>query len=326
MLIYAGIDEAGYGPMLGPLGVGCSVFAIDDHEPCQGKVDLWKQLARVVCRKKSDRKHRIAIDDSKHLKGASKGKTHPLKHLERGVLAFLAASKNDPRDLPDTDVDLFELFDVRLPEAPWYDSVTELPVANDLDQLRIATSRLCRTMREQQVQCSWMGVEVVDAGPFNRQVDLMGNKASVTFGAVMTHVDRIWGRWPAEHPRVIVDRQGGRTHYREPLQMAFPEAHIRIVAEEEAISRYRLDREGSRLTISFLKEAEINHLPVALASMIAKYIRELAMIRMNRHFQAQMPELRPTAGYVQDARRYLVEIEPIIRSCEIDRRDLVRNC
>ena len=51
-----------------------------------------------------------------------------------------------------------------------------------------------------------------------------------------------------------------------------------------------------------------------------------AMIRMNRHFQAQMPELKPTAGYVQDARRYLVEIEPIIRSCEIDRKALVRNC
>ena len=326
MLIYAGIDEAGYGPMLGPLCVGCATFCIDEHDPGHGKVDLWKHLSRAVCRKKTDRKHRIAVDDSKHLKGASKGKTHPLKHLERGVLSFLAASENNPHDLPATDVDLFDLIDTRLPKAPWYDSVTELPVANDLDQLRIATSRLQRIMREQQVHCCLMGVEVIDAGPFNQQVDLMGNKANVNFGAVMKHVDRIWGRWPQEHPRVIVDQQGGRTHYREPLQMAFPEAHIRIVAEEEAISRYRLDRGGSQLTISFLKEAEIKHLPVALASMIAKYIRELAMIRMNRHFQAQMPELKPTAGYVQDARRYLVEIEPIIRSCEIDRRALVRNC
>ncbi|MCH7571715.1 MAG: hypothetical protein IH891_02235, partial [Planctomycetes bacterium] len=211
MLIYAGIDEAGYGPMLGPLCVGCSVFAIADHDPGQGKVDLWKHLSRAVCRKKSDRKHRIAIDDSKHLKGASKGKTHPLKHLERGVLSFLAASENNPHDLPETDVELFDLLDTRLSKAPWYDSVTELPVANDLGQLRIATSRLQRIMRERQVHCSSMGVEVVDAGPFNRQVDLMGNKASVNFGAVMKHVDRIWGRWPAEHPRVIVDRQGGRT-------------------------------------------------------------------------------------------------------------------
>lgn len=322
MLIYAGIDEAGYGPMLGPLCVGCAAFVIEDHDPEQGKVDLWKRLSRAVCVKKGDKKHRLAIDDSKNLKGARSGKAHPLTHLERGVLAFLA----NKSDLPASDESLFDQLGATLPNAPWYESTTSLPVACDRDQLRIATSRLHKTMLDDGVELGFLKAEMIDAGPFNQQVDLMGNKAVVNFGAVMRHVQRVWDRWPDDHPRVIVDRQGGRTHYRQELQTAFPEAHIRIVAEEDSISRYRLDREGSKLTISFCTEAEKSHLPVALASMVAKYTRELAMIRMNRHFQARMPELKATAGYVQDARRYLSEIEGVIRRESIDRSMLVRTC
>ena len=90
MLIYAGIDEAGYGPMLGPLCVGCSVFAIDDADPADGAPDLWERLEDVVCTRARDAKRRIAIADSKKLKGSNQAKAHPLRHLERGVLSFLA--------------------------------------------------------------------------------------------------------------------------------------------------------------------------------------------------------------------------------------------
>jgi hypothetical protein len=48
------------------------------------------------------------------------------------------------------------------------------------------------------------------------------------------------------------------------------------------------------------------------------------MIRFNRFFQGHMPELRPTAGYVTDARRYLRDIEPLIQSFNLSRPELVR--
>jgi len=44
MLIYAGIDEAGYGPMLGPLCVAGSVFVLPDHDPAAGAPKLWSTL------------------------------------------------------------------------------------------------------------------------------------------------------------------------------------------------------------------------------------------------------------------------------------------
>jgi hypothetical protein len=68
VLIYAGIDEAGYGPMLGPLCVGCSIFAVEDADPADGPPNLWARLDEVVTRGARDARRRIAIDDSKKLK------------------------------------------------------------------------------------------------------------------------------------------------------------------------------------------------------------------------------------------------------------------
>ena len=122
-----------------------------------------------------------------------------------------------------------------------------------------------------------------------------------------------------------VDRHGGRTHYLRELQIAFPESQITIVAEEEDVSRYRLVRGDSRLTLSFSKGSESKHLPVAQASMAAKYVRELHMLRLNRFFTSHLPELKPTAGYVQDARRYLREIQPVIMNLDLARTSLIRS-
>ena len=82
-LLLAGIDEAGYGPTLGPLCVGMTLFRVRDWEPGQEAPDLWKLLSGTVCKKPSDARRRIPIADSKALKLANDTKTrHPLVHLE----------------------------------------------------------------------------------------------------------------------------------------------------------------------------------------------------------------------------------------------------
>ncbi|QOJ16624.1 MAG: hypothetical protein HRU76_03025 [Phycisphaeraceae bacterium] len=322
MLIYAGIDEAGYGPMLGPLCVACSAFVLRDHDPAAGAPDVWGMVGSTVCRAGEDRSGRVAIDDSKKLKGANGGAVHPLKRLERGVLATMAAAANGA--LLESDERLLHALGAVAPSRPWYEGVTPLPAANDADMLRIDAARLNRALAGAAVEPALFAAEIIDAGEFNEQLGRFRNKATINFAAAMRLVDRVWRRWPGGHPRIIIDRHGGRTHYREPLQDTFPGAHIAIVAEEDAFSRYRLERDGSMLTITFTAEGESKHLPVALASMIAKYTRELLMARLNRFFRSRVPELKPTAGYVQDGRRFVREIGPVVRSLRIDTNDLVR--
>ena len=333
MLVYAGIDEAGYGPMLGPLCVACTTFVIPDHDPdTSGPCDLWKRLKKSICRKRTDKKRRIAIDDSKKLKLANDAAAHPLRFLERGVLSFLSVMDNSCEDASvdvnhfcGCDDELFNKLNIAIAPADWYRSSTPLPITHTLDELRICISRLRNTLSDQSTSFKLLRCEAIDAESFNTQCASMGTKSSVNFCSVMRHIDAVWQRWPHHHPRVIVDRQGGRSHYLQDLLLAYPEAQIQILAEDDNLSRYRLERpDGSKLTVSFLVEAEAHHLPVALASMTAKYVRELLMLRLNRYFQALMPELKPTAGYTEDARRYIADIEPLIAQLNLDRRALIR--
>ncbi|MHC4947378.1 MAG: ribonuclease H family protein [Planctomycetota bacterium] len=323
MLVYAGIDEAGYGPMLGPLCIGAVAFVLPGDDPADGPPNLWRRLSAAVCRGRRDRRRRIAVDDSKRLKGAAGGRAHPLTHLERAVLCFAAAAGDE--GLPLLDASVFRRLGAAVPAADWYGSRTPLPVGQTRDELRIATARLRRALETQGVEGPVIRCEAIHADDFNRQVEAMGNKANVNFCRAMRLADAVWRRWGADHPRLVVDRHGGRTQYRDELRQVFPEATIRVVAETAAVSRYRLAREDTALTISFEKEAESAHLPVALASMTAKYVRELLMLRLNRFFTTHLPRLRPTAGYVTDARRFLRDVEPVITRLGIERRELVRS-
>ena len=311
--------------MLGPLCLGLCAFRIDDAEAESGPPDLWKRLSSVVCRSPADSKRRIAIADSKRLKGANAAKSHPLRHLERGVLAFQIASDpvgtvfaDDGELLTRLAVDL-----ERLRTRPWYGSSTQLPLAISAERIGIEAAKLRRGLAASGVEVLDLMAEAIDEEAFNRLCASAG-KAHVNFIAAMRLVDRLWRRHAEHHPRVIIDRHGGRSDYVEPLLSAFPGVELAVLGQTERVSRYRLERDGSSITLSFEAESEDRHLPTALASMTAKLVRELLMLRFNRHFAGLAPEVKPTAGYVQDARRWLEEIAPTLSKRGVRRSDLVR--
>jgi hypothetical protein len=68
-------------------------------------------------------------------------------------------------------------------------------------------------------------------------------------------------------------------------------------------SRYRV----ANAEIRFETKSE-RHLPVALASMVCKYLRELSMKLFNQYWSDRQPGLKPTAGYPLDAVRFRNDI------------------
>ena len=54
-------------------------------------------------------------------------------------------------------------------------------------------------------------------------------------------------------------------------------------------------------------KAEANF-PVALASIVCKYVRELSMHAFNQFWAKHLPDVKPTAGYPVDAARFKAEI------------------
>jgi ribonuclease HII len=122
---------------------------------------------------------------------------------------------------------------------------------------------------------------------------------------------------------ILCDKHGGRNHYLDILTEFFPGEFIQIVRESRESSTYRLKSEGRRLEFRFLAKGE-SHLPIALASMCAKYHRELAMGEFNRFWQTHIPDLQPTAGYPEDAKRFKQQIAAVQKTLGIGDESLWR--
>jgi ribonuclease HII len=169
-----------------------------------------------------------------------------------------------------------------------------------------------------------MKCSVVDAENYNKQT-LHTTKSALNFSIAMQHANTIIQKFPTQHPRIMVDRHGGKIKYRNDIQLFWPNSNIQVLIEDASMSRYRLNIDGILATITFASKTDEEHLPAALASMIAKYTRELYMVRFNRYFKTQIQELKPTAGYVLDGRRFLKEIEPLLAKRGIKREHIVRS-
>ncbi len=311
MYVYAGIDEAGYGPMLGPLTVARTVFTLDRHDPDTGPPDLWALLSGTVCRTLSKRRGRIPVNDSKKLTTKAAG----VKHLEHGCLSFNGFAGRQAAHVNDYLTALGESCHEDLAALPWYAPTEgrpwqELPTTHTAGELAVSRSMLAKDAQRQGVRLADLGVAVVFEDRFNHMVAATRSKAAVSFAFVAAHLQHIWEHFGNRHAHVAVDRQGGRTSYRDLLQQNFPAVELTVLGESATRSAYRLVGAGRQMTVTFQTNADGGHLPTALASMTAKYTRELLMARFNAFFQHQVPSLKPTAGYATDARRWLDDMRP----------------
>ena len=328
----AGIDEAGYGPILGPLVVSAVAFDVPVALMKQARSDadgpdLWSLLRDSVAGKPSRRDPRLAVADSKKLHGRA-GPTGEggIGLLERAALTFLMQLGDPPPTLRALLQTVCPQVIDQLRHYPWYaDSDVDLPAVCDRDDLATQRNALAMSLKATGISFRGMWVEVLPEGHYNRLVGQTRNKSVVLFGQSIRLVQRIASGAGARPLRIWIDRQGGRIGYRRPLMSAFDQAQLDILEETPQRSSYRLIRRPAPWVVRFVTNGETHHLPIALASIISKYVRELFMICFNRYWSRQAVNLRPTAGYYQDGLRFLADIAPAILTQGVDRQWLVRS-
>ena len=59
--------------------------------------------------------------------------------------------------------------------------------------------------------------------------------------------------------------------------------------------------------------------------MLAKYLRELSMLAFNEFWQSHLPDLKPTAGYPVDAKRFREQIRSVQKQLDVSDERLWRN-
>ncbi|TXT35693.1 MAG: hypothetical protein FD138_1253 [Planctomycetota bacterium] len=113
----------------------------------------------------------------------------------------------------------------------------------------------------------------------------------------------VWNPDDKQPTLVICDKHGGRNRYEDLLAEILDDQMIFSVGESRERSVYRV---GST-ELRFQMKAEANF-PVALASLVCKYVRELSMDVFNQFWAEHVSGLKPTAGYPLDAVRFRRDI------------------
>jgi len=302
MVILAGIDEAGFGPLLGPLVVSATAFWLPDDLV---KADLWQVLSASIGKKRKGLAGRLLVTDSKKAYNRSVG----IAHLCRSVLAALKALGETPEDL--TALIRFLCPDCleRLRQYPWYRDIQDCPVRSDAGDITIAANVLKKNLAANEMRLLAVRSHILDVGYYNRLVGRVKNKASVLFTTVSSLISELNNTLDGHGLQIIVDRQGGRVNYAGPLMRMFPDMKLTILRQDSSASSYELADGNKKMRLHFATEADQRFLPVSLASMVSKFLRELLIDCINRYFVSRCVDLKPTAGYWKDGQRFISDLK-----------------
>ena len=305
MGLFIGMDEAGYGPNLGPLVVTVTVWEVPGSPR---EFDLWAAMAGVASQSPTKEPLRLQIADSKQVYSPGKG----LVALEKSVLSALRLLGHRPESLTALADNLkseisnlksqISEFESAIP--PWLvGRDLALPTEVDVSLLGDIATIWSECCRRQRVKLRAIRSEIVQPERFNAVVRECDNKALALSRISLNLLRSVWNPDDDQPTLVICDKHGGRNRYDDLLAEVLDDRMIFAVGESRERSVYRV---GST-ELRFQMKAEANF-PVALASLVCKYVRELSMDVFNQFWSEQVPGLKPTAGYPVDAVRFKADI------------------
>ncbi len=310
-----GIDEAGYGPNLGPFVMTLVACRIPEHSP---GADLWDLMKSHVRRADDDdADDRLIVADSKQVYSPARG----LLELERTVLAGLGAAHPALDSLLDGVAS--EAMPLLRKEA-WFAGDTALPTHVAPENLDIACNRWNLASVAAGLSFEFVRCAIVAAPRFNELIDKWESKGAILGIALAQLIDACVRALPAEPMRFVIDKHGGRNTYSALLQHAFPDGVVLAETEGRSLSVYRVEGLDRPVQIRVMPKADVENFTTALASMVSKYVRELLMLEFNRFWRTHVPDLAPTAGYPGDSGRFFDAIRPALLKLGIEKRAVWR--
>ncbi len=308
--LFVGVDEAGYGPNIGPLVVSSTAFygpsALD-------AMDWWDVLDPTIGRAKRSQ-GRIVIDDSKAVLSSPSGRT-ALDRTVSSLLRLVSWTGGDLKNL----VEFLSPSDAEhLCSEHWFTS-EENCCSSDETAEPIDHECLLDCFGQCSLTFETPIVRLLFPGQFNERLNHVPTKADVECQLILDLLSMRLASLSddCQHVVITVDRLGGRRYYRTMVETLAGDAFVFTVGEEADLSVYRFESEGRDVEIRFRVKGDSHSLPVAAASMFAKHMRERCMDGFNDYWCTRIPGLARTAGYPGDARRFLEAVEEQLMELDI---------
>ena len=310
-----GVDEAGYGPNLGPLSIGASIWQVPvaiDLASFAVQLEPHFQAKRW---QGCDRETFVPLGDSKQLYQSGSS----TESLEIGVISLLQNARSFPAiAAPCLWSELLQHCNclklqpsVHQELLPWYASLTATPSMPWQDAAMIIAGVAKRGLANLEIVFEGFQARLVDELLFNQGLKQYGSKGKLLSLNTLQLVKDAMESLPMRDVvgvEIYCDRHGGRSKYLELLHTMFEDVFFWIESETSQESCYRAEWKGCPLRIRFTVGGD-RFPPTSAASMIAKWLREVSMDHFNGFWQKRIANLKPTAGYPVDAKRFIHDLK-----------------
>lgn len=303
-MLVIGADENGLGPVLGPMIATAVSIEVADYDQ-----NALRELGGS-----------LSIADSK--KSSSFGH---MRVAEAIALASVArVTGRAPRDVDEflhaLSIDTIEALQAKCPSSTrsqcWGASIALPRYEGDID----VGIRALDALQQNGVTLRGAKTRVVCVQKLNEAHAAGTNKLAMDLHSFEWLVEHLSAG--QDEVLAICGMVGGFRKYTDNFTR-FAERGTSIITEEKGRSAYRVQGIGE---VSFEIDADDWHLPVALASMIGKYVREISMDRQNRHYRAHDATLENVSGY-RDPRtkKFIADSEGLRRRLKIVQGCFQRN-
>jgi ribonuclease HII len=321
-----GIDEAGYGPSMGPLVIGATVWRVPTNISIAAMAEILEPELRPVPRGRND--DWISIGDSKKILVGKNG-WQSLCNGARWLLEHLWGHRDDwwshASKLASSDWN-------RARAVAWYEHL-DAPViffeASDNDAIQHAQQRADAKLALAGIELLAAKARLIDEPYFNEQMENLGNKATLLSESSLALAKELCqectDRNEIESIEIYCDKHGGRNRYQSLLMHCFDDEWFTIDSESKSLSQYHASWKNHPLSFQFQVGGD-SLVPSAAASILAKWLREVCMLSLNKFWQSKSTKpLLPTAGYYVDAVRFSGDIESIAEAIGISKQQWWRS-
>jgi len=350
-----GIDEAGYGPNLGPLVIAATAWWLEDDKAPQtenrSEIPYAERLHECLLPEflprpfRSLRPH-VPLGDSKVIYQGHDG----VVSVEIGVRYWLRFTGKHELRFDDLIKDIASPSSKRLKSIPWYDS----ELISSKAAKSIASEEKMREFwafdsfidecdsKIKSLGVGFLGLatDIIDEPEFNLRTERHDNKSTLLSIASISLANQLLEQVlpkvakllptpdTAFEIQVYCDKHSGRNRYQSVLEDVLTTQSFTVLQEGAERSDYMAVYQSLALSSitsqdvpmhwSFLAKGD-RLVPIGLASMAAKWFREELMARLNRFWQSHLPRLAATAGYPVDAKRFADAIQTTADELKLDR-------